>query len=68
MQNLYPEIYYSVDDLYEAFDLGLETAFLVLEKTKELSYDDQVCILNEIKRRIYGDKILDFKKEGSFPN
>ena len=49
MRNVYPESYYIVDGLNKALALCLETAFVVLEKTRGLSYDDQVCILNGIK-------------------
>jgi hypothetical protein len=44
--NLFLERYCTADDSNEAIDRGLETAFVVLEKTRGLSYDDQVYIIN----------------------
>jgi hypothetical protein len=55
MKDLLPERYYTASDLYEAFDMGLDTAFFVLEKTAGLSYDDQKEIIHLIKKQIEND-------------
>ena len=49
---LYDERYYTENDIYEAFDMGLDIAIYILQKTADLSSDDQMEIVKEIKRRI----------------
>jgi hypothetical protein len=52
MKDVYAESYYTIDDLYKAFDMGLETAFVVLENTASLPLDDQKEIISVIKKQI----------------
>ena len=55
MKDLLYETYYTASDLYEAFDMGLDTALFILERVVGLSSEDQLYILNEIRMNIRKD-------------
>jgi hypothetical protein len=55
MKDLSAQRYYLADDLREAFDMGLDTALFVLEKTAGLPHNDQIEIINLIKQQIEND-------------
>jgi hypothetical protein len=64
MRSLYfSESYYTVDDLYEAFDIGLDTALFVLERIAGLPYDDQMDMLLEIKSQLENHKVFYLRKK-----
>lgn len=59
MKILFLERHYTENGIFEAFDMGLDTAFYVLERTAGLPYDDRMEILREVKKRIEDGKMND---------
>jgi hypothetical protein len=48
---------YTVEDLNKAYDMGIESAVVVLEKSLGLSPAEQRYLLNRMKMKIIEDKI-----------
>ena len=55
MENEHSEYVYSVKDLDKAFDMGLQTAIFVIEKSIDLTIKGQQQILESLKEMIEED-------------
>ncbi len=52
---------YTIEDLNKAYDMGIETAVEILEKSLHLSPAEQRYLIIRMKRKIMKDKISAFK-------
>jgi hypothetical protein len=57
MEDKYSEYVYSAKDIEKAFDMGLDTAFGIMEKSIGLSVGGQRHLLDRMKKKIIESKI-----------
>lgn len=56
---------YSEEDIYHAYDRGLETAIIVLERSIRLSPEGQRLLIKKLKESIFSKKT--FEKSSYLP-
>jgi len=61
MGDEYSEYIYSAKDIEKAFDMGLESAVVILEKSIGLSIEGQRHLLERMKNKIMEGKISALK-------
>ncbi|MBW1767698.1 MAG: hypothetical protein JRJ65_11685 [Deltaproteobacteria bacterium] len=57
---------YSEEDIYHAYDRGLETAIIVLERSIRLSPEGQLLLIDRLKESIFVKKT--FEKSSFLPS
>lgn len=66
MENRFPEVIYTVEDVNKAFSMGLESAVVVLENALFLSRNGQRQLIDLLKERIEQDKLEAISPKRSF--
>lgn len=61
MENEHPEYVYSEQDIYKAFDMGLEWAIYVFEKAVGFTPEGQMQLIEGLKKEISEYKEYDNK-------
>ena len=61
MEDKYSEHVYSAKDIEKAFDMGLDTAFAIMEKSIGLSVEGQKKLLESMKKRLIESRISAIK-------
>ncbi len=58
MENEHPDYVYTKQDIYRAFDMGLEWAIHVFEKVIGFTPEGQMQLIEGLKKEISEDKLL----------
>ena len=58
MENEHPDYVYSQQDIYKAFDMGLEWAIHLFEKSIGFTPEGQMQLIEGLKKELSEDKVL----------